>query len=294
MKFGLLGTGFWAREVHGAALVAHPEVELAGVWGRDAARAADLAGSLGTLSYPDIDELLASVDAVAIALPPDVQAELALRAARADCHLLLDKPVSLSVAAADALVAEVRVRGLSSVVFFTSRFQPTTVAALDEVLATGGWLGGRSTFFGSIYGPGSPYAGSAWRREHGGLWDVGPHALSLLLPTLGPVTGVSAAIGPRQTAFVTLRHAEGQVSTLELTLDAALPACRTETVIHGEAGWVTLPGFDGDAIASFGRAVTTLLGSTAAHPLDIQFGRDVVAVLAAAEQSARTGTVVTI
>src|SRR6185369_10319840 len=132
MRFGLLGTGYWAREVHAAALASHPGVDFVGVWGRDPAKAA----ALGVRAYGDIDALLGDVDAVAIALPPDVQADLALRAARAGKHLLLDKPLALTVAAADAIVAEVDARGLASVIFFTSRFQPTTNAVLEQALAT--------------------------------------------------------------------------------------------------------------------------------------------------------------
>ena len=39
MRFGVLGTGFWANEVHAAALAAHPTADLVGVWGRDLAKA---------------------------------------------------------------------------------------------------------------------------------------------------------------------------------------------------------------------------------------------------------------
>ncbi len=285
MRFGLLGTGYWARTVHGAALAAHADVELVGVWGRDPSKAADLAGALAIHPYESIDKLLADVDAVAVALPPDIQAELALRAAEAGRHLLLDKPLALSVEAADAVVAEVEARGLSSVIFFTNRFQPTTVAALENASSTGGWLGGRATFFGSIFAPGSPYADSVWRQQHGGLWDLGPHTLSLLLPVLGPVESVTATAGPRQTTYATLRHESGAVSTMELTLDSALEAARIETVLHGEHGWLTLPSFDGNTLGSYERAISELLASDGSHPLDVHFGREVTAILAAAEAS---------
>jgi predicted dehydrogenase len=291
----LLGTGHWAREVHAACLAVHPEVEFAGVWGRDPRKAAELGHSFGVRAF-ELDELRSSVDAVAIALPPDVQAELAVRAARAGCHLLLDKPLALTVEAADRVVAEVDERGVASVIFFTNRFQPKTVAALEEATAAGAWHGGRSTSFGSIYTGASPYAASVWRREHGGLWDIGPHALSLLCPVLGPVTEVSAISGPRQTAYVTMRHVSGAVSTMELTLDAEPEAVRFETVLHGESGWLTLPGFDGDAKAAFGRAVTELVESVGGqrHPLGVRFGRHVVQILAAAQESARDGRRLTI
>src|SRR5690242_18999223 len=144
MRFGLLGPGYWAREVHAAALAAHPEVDFVGVWGRDPAKAA----TFGVQAFADVDALLSEVDAVAIALPPNIQAELALRVARAGKHLLLDKPLTLTVDAADAIVAEVQARDLASVIFFTSRFQPSTLAVLEQAEATGGWLGGRAVYFG--------------------------------------------------------------------------------------------------------------------------------------------------
>lgn len=296
MRFGLLGTGYWAREVHAAALTAHPEVEFVGVWGRDRAKASGTAAAFGVRPYAEVDELLREVDAVAVALPPDVQAELALHAARAGKHLLLDKPLALTVDAADAIVAEVEANHLASVIFFTQRFQPTTTAVIDQALATKGWLGGRALYFGSIYGDDSPYAQSHWRKVHGGLWDIGPHALSLLLPVLGSVAEVSAMSGPRQTTYLTLRHAGGAVSTMALTLDSAPMAARTEVELHGESGWLPLPGFDGDAVASFTRAISLLLAAAKGerHGLDVHFGRDVVAILAAAEGAAWSGQTVAV
>ncbi|MBB5872837.1 putative dehydrogenase [Allocatelliglobosispora scoriae] len=291
MRFGLLGTGHWARVVHGAALAAHPDVEFAGVWGRNPEKAAALADELGVLAFTEVDELLAEVDAVAVALPPGIQAELATRAAQAGKHLLLDKPLALTVEDADTVVRAVEASGVSSVVFFTNRFRPHIVEVLDQAIATGGWLGGRSTLFGSIYSEGSPYAESAWRKIHGGLWDIGPHALSLFIPVLGKVTSVSAMEGPRQTFYVTLRHDGGAVSTMELTLASAEPAVKFENLFHGESGWLTIGGFESTPVDAYQRAVSELLASVpgGGHPLDVHFGREVVAILAAAEESARTG-----
>ena len=98
MRFGVLGTGFWARVVHAAALAAHPSAELVGVWGRDLAKAKAVGAEFDVPGYGDVDALLADVDAVAVALPPDVQAPLAVRAAEAGKHLLLEKPIALDVA----------------------------------------------------------------------------------------------------------------------------------------------------------------------------------------------------
>ncbi|NEB08709.1 gfo/Idh/MocA family oxidoreductase, partial [Streptomyces coelicoflavus] len=67
----------------------------------------------------------------------------------------------------------------------------------------------------------SPFADSPWRREKGALWDVGPHALSVLLPVLGDARRVAAAApGPGDTVHLVLDHAGGASSTLTLSLTA--------------------------------------------------------------------------
>ena len=90
MRFGVLGTGFWARKVHAAALAAHPDAELVGVWGRDAAKAEAAGAEFEVPGTTDLDGLLGACDAVSIAVPPDVQVPLAIAAAGAGRHLLLE------------------------------------------------------------------------------------------------------------------------------------------------------------------------------------------------------------
>lgn len=292
LRFGLLGTGHWARQTQGAALAAHPEVELVGVWGRDPDKASALAAHLNSHPYTDVDALIADVDAVAIALPPHVQGDLALRAARAGRHLLLDKPVSLALAAADTLVAETESRGLASVVFFTHRFSTNVDGFLRAAVAEGGWHGARATLFASIFQPGNPYGASPWRREKGGLWDVGPHLLSVVLPVLGPVKEVSALTGPKNSTHLLTRHQDGAVGSFSVTLDAAPEAGAFAIDLYGEHGWRSIPGGDRDPVEAFGGAIDRLQAQVAGDQgdsCDLRFGRDVVAVLAAAEESIRSG-----
>jgi predicted dehydrogenase len=47
VRFGLVGSGFWATTLHGPGLIAHPEVELVGAWGRDLRRSSVEAAQLG-------------------------------------------------------------------------------------------------------------------------------------------------------------------------------------------------------------------------------------------------------
>ena len=206
MRFGVLGTGYWAKAVHAAALAGHPSAELVGVWGRDVAKAKAVGAEFDVQGYGDVDELLSQVDAVAIALPPHVQAPMAERVAAAGKHLLLEKPIALDVAAADRVVAAVREAGVASVVFFTFRFQAATSTWLTQAARTQ-LAGGAGSWLSSLAG--TPFAASPWRQEHGALWDIGPHALSELVPALGPVVAVQAGARVRDTVHMVLTHESG-------------------------------------------------------------------------------------
>jgi predicted dehydrogenase len=296
LRFGLLGTGYWAAETQAAGLSGHPDAEFVGVWGRNPDKARALADRYRVRAFPDVDGLIGAVDAVAVALPPDVQSGLAVRAARAGRHLLLDKPVALTVEAADAVVEAVEASGVSSLVFTTNRYRPGVDAFLREAAATGHWFGAEVTIYGANFQPGNPYADSPWRDAHGGLWDVGPHALSVLVPVLGPVVEVTAVAGPYKIHHLLLRHDSGAVSALHLSIHLTPAAVRWETVFFGPGGPATPPAAGIDPVAAFRIAVTRLAGNAAAgltvDPLDVHAGRDAVAVLAAAQRAVSEGRTV--
>ncbi|MFE9206789.1 Gfo/Idh/MocA family protein [Micromonospora sp. NPDC007230] len=296
VRFGLFGTGHWAAETHAAAIDAHPRAELAGVWGRDPAKVAALADRHGVPAFDDVDALLGACDAIAVALPPDIQAEIAVRAATAGRHLLLDKPLALSLAEADRVVAAAQASGVASVVFFTQRFHPNVTGFLAATAAAGGWQHARATMFASIYQPGNPYGNSQWRRDRGALWDIGPHALSLILPVLGRVTRVAAMDGPSGLVHLLLTHDGGATSSLSLTLEAPAEAVTRDFVFFGENGTETVPPGDGSALQAYGTAIDQLLeeveAGTRDHRCDVRFGREVVAVLAAAERARTEGRTV--
>jgi predicted dehydrogenase len=231
---------------------------------------------------------------VAVALPPDVQAELATRAAAAGKHLLLDKPLAFSTEAADALVAAVHDSGVRSVVFFTQRFNSPNAGWLDEVVREGGWFAGQVTHYVNIFGAGSPYADSPWRSTHGALWDIGAHALSILLPVLGPVETVVAQRGPGDAVNVGLQHAGGVASTMALSLTAPEGSLHWEPRFFGAHRTVTMPHSTSSPQQALGSAIDVLVDEAVPHPwrhpCDVRFGRDVVAVLEAAQRFLDTGT----
>jgi predicted dehydrogenase len=294
MRIGLLGTGPWAGIAHAPALRAHPGTEFVGVWGRRPEAAEALAARHGTRAFADPGALIEAVDAVAIALPPAVQAPLATRAARAGKHLLLDKPLALDPAAAREVADAVRAARVASVVFFTARFHPAVEGWLAERAAREDWFTASALWYGSLFGDDSdsPFA-TPWRRDKGALWDVGPHAVSSLLAVLGDVeTGGPgapvAARGPGDTVHLVLRHTGGASSTVSLSLTAPRAAAGSAIEVRGPGGVHRLDVGDGDgAVAAFGRAIDALASAASggpAHPCDAAFGARVTEILAAAAE----------
>jgi predicted dehydrogenase len=287
MRFGLVGTGPWAGMTHGPGLVAADDVELVGVWGRDAGKAKTLGDELGVDAYDDYAALLDRVEAVAFAVPPDVQATMATQAAAVGKHLLLDKPVALTVEDAHELAREAEAEGVTSVVFFTDRFAPPAREWFADVATTGGWRGGWTRMLAALDAPGSPYTQSKWRRQYGGLWDVAPHALSNLTALLGPIESLTAVGGEGDLVHLVLTHEGGATSTASVSLFAPPDGTNFETGIWGEHGSRLRPA---DRIAgkeALAIAATELVAAAESgepHPVDLRFGVRVVELLAEAQR----------
>lgn len=290
MRFGVLGTGFWARTVHAAGLAAHPSAELVGVWGRDLAKANAVGAEFDVPGTADLEALLATCDAVSIAVPPDVQVPLAVRAAEAGKHLLLEKPLALTMADADRVVAAVGAAGVASLVLFTDRFRTATSTWLREA-ARAPLQGGSVSWLGSLAG--SPFDASPWRHEHGALWDIGPHALALLMPALGPVTAVQAGAGRGDTVHLVLHHEGGAASAVTVSSTVTPMSAGVEVFVHGDAGrLVLLPDRESPATDAHAVAVDELTAAAftgGAHPCDAAFARDVTVVLTAAARALASG-----
>ena len=287
MRFGLVGTGPWAARVHGPGLVAGHGLDLVGVWGRDPAKSGALADGLGVAAFGSFDELVEDVDAVAFAVPPDVQAELALQAAAAGRHLLLDKPVATSASAARRLASVAEEQGVASVVFLTDRFS-AEAADWFEALEGGRWRGGSVRWLASLTEPGNPYAESKWRHAKGALWDIGPHALSTLVAGLGPVEEITCVGGARDLVHLVMRHKGGTTSTATLTLFAPAAASDFEVVLWGDDGVSRMPDrAPGSAPAALARAAQALVAFAASgepHSADLRLGVRIVELLEEAQR----------
>jgi predicted dehydrogenase len=286
VRFGLAGTGYWARVAHARALASTPGVELTAVWGRNSNAAAALADEYGAVSHADFDAFLASIDAVAFSLPPDVQSDLATRAAIAGRHLLLEKPVALTTETAETLARAVTAAGVASLVFFTARFQPAIRSWLAEAGSLS-WTGGQVVWLGSAVSGTGPF-NTPWRREKGGLWDLGPHALSVLAAGLGPVATVLADGGQGDVSHLILHHESGATSTVTLTVRAPAGLDRFDLFLWGNGGRSVMPALADDPVVALRVALTELAerarSADRAHPCDVRFGAAVTRVLAEAQR----------
>ncbi len=287
LRFGLVGTGYWARIAHAPALASAEGIELTAVWGRDPQAAAALAKAHGAAGYQDVAAFLAAVDGVAFAVPPDVQAPIAATAARAGKHLLLEKPLATTEAGADDLVEAVTQGQVASVVFFTLRFQTAIRAWLADVTARGGWSGGLAWWFGSSLLESSPF-NTPWRRDKGALWDLAPHLIALLWAALGPVASVTADAGPVDVSHLILHHQGGASSTVYRVAERRRGGRGLRGVLGGSSGRSAAPPAADDPLPPLRTALAELAANIRAgrteHPCDVRFGRDVGHVIVEAQR----------
>ncbi|ADG78724.1 Oxidoreductase domain protein OS=Tsukamurella paurometabola (strain ATCC 8368 / DSM / CCUG 35730/ CIP 100753 / JCM 10117 / KCTC 9821 / NBRC 16120 / NCIMB 702349 / NCTC 13040) OX=521096 GN=Tpau_2113 PE=4 SV=1 [Tsukamurella paurometabola] len=271
LRVGLVGAGPWAQETHAPALAAHPGIDFVGGWARNP----EAAAALFPQSFDSVDALFAAVDAVAFAVPPNVQAPLAVRAAQAGKHVVLDKPIALDVAGAEELAAAVTAADVRSIVAFTRRFAPETrdfvarAAALDAVAVEAQWLSGAALA--------GRFAASAWRQEQGALFDVGPHILDLVDAVAGAVESVAAARydEPSDTWTIQLEHRNGAASTVSLSLRTPAIPTVMRVAAHSGAGVAVLESRDTSAVACFGVLLDEFLESISTgvdHPLGVARG----------------------
>ncbi|MGP3986085.1 Gfo/Idh/MocA family protein [Streptomyces sp. 3N207] len=233
IRVGLVGAGPWARTMHARMLAAGPETELTAVWARRPEAAAQIAVEHGAKTAASFAELLEHCEAVAFAVPPAVQAELAPRAARAGRALLLEKPLGPDLAAARTVADAVAESGVVSQLVLTKRYHPVTrhfLARARELTVTGA----RSCYLHGAF-LGGDHA-TAWRLEHGALLDLGAHLLDLLDLAVGPVTAVRGTGDPRRWTELTCEHENGAVSQASLSGAVALPRARTRVELYGPEG----------------------------------------------------------
>lgn len=279
---GLVGAGPWAGMVHAPALAAGPATRLAGVWARRPEASAELAGKHGAPSFARIEELFDACEAVAFSVPPDVQADLAARAARAGKAVLLEKPLAMDLDGARRVAGAIAEAGVVSQMVFTLRYSRAARDFLARVSDLDPF-GGYGSFVSSVLS-GGPFA-TPWRLEKGALLDLGPHIVDLLDASLGRVAGVRAHGDPLGWLGLTLEHEGGAVSQASVSMAGTgeLPPARVE--VYGRKGHAVLDWsqLGDDAFATMVAEFAAAVRGGRAPALDAAHGLRIQEILASAE-----------
>jgi predicted dehydrogenase len=256
VSIGIVGAGVWAERVHLPSIAAHPDFRIAGVWARRAEQAEKLAKGFDVPAVAELSDLIGRSDVLDFAVPPAVQPELALVAARRDKHLILEKPVGTDLDLLGRLQNEVRRRRLAVSVFVNRFFDPARKATMAELASTP-WTNAHTTWRSSSYLPGNPFA-TPWRDSGAVLFDIGPHAISQLEAILGrTVHGQITTKAPTQVDLE-LHHQGGATSTVHIDVGADVPALEEQLTVHGAEGTVAVPLLALDPKAAFARLLDHL------------------------------------
>lgn len=287
MKVGLVGAGPWASMVHAPVLAAGPETTLAGVWARRPEAAAVIAERHGVPAFDDVDALIEASDAVAFAVPPDVQAELGVRAAAAGKVLLLEKPIAGSLAAAERLAEAAS--GVPTMVVLSWRYAAAVRSFLDEVHTAGRPIGGRALFAsGALLG--GPFA-TPWRLERGPLLDLGPHVLDLLDAALGRISAIEATGDLLGWVALLCEHESGAVSSASLCATTAIQPHRAGVEVFTAERVIEIDcvqAVDASAFATMRAELADLVHTGGTHPsLGVDRGLHLQRLLESAEHQLR-------
>ena len=257
---GLIGAGN-ISDTHARALREVPGVSVAAVFAPTRARAEQLAARHGAAAYDALERFLdhRPLDLVVVGTPSGLHAEHGIAAVRRGLHVLVEKPIDVTAARADSLIAEAARAKVTLGVIFQDRLKPDVQRL--KALVDGGRLGKPILADARVkwYRPPSYYEGSRWRGTRtldggGALMNQGVHTVDLLLWLFGPANRVTArtatalhAIEVEDTAVALIEFANGALGTIEATT-AAFPGYSRRIELTGANGTLILDGDDLSAI----------------------------------------------
>lgn len=254
---GIVGAGMASRP-HALALKALADrVEVRGVYRRDEEKRRAFALEHGFPEAASLEQLLADpeLDAILLLTPPNAREELVAAAARAGKHVLMEKPVERTTAAAERIVALCEIAGIKLGIVFQHRFR-NGAQKLQQLMREGA-LGqpGVVTLSVPWWRPQSYYdqPGRGTMEQDGGgvLITQAIHSLDLMLAIAGPVARVSAMAA---TTALHRMETEDFVGAGLLFANGASGALMATTALY--------PGGTETLVLGCEKATATLAGAT--------------------------------
>ncbi|WP_152365717.1 Gfo/Idh/MocA family protein [Microlunatus speluncae] len=327
---GIIGAGIMGRS-HAASAVGDPRVRLRAVAGVPVGTATELAETYGIERVTDdYTELLADpvIDLVIVATPDHLHAEICLAALRAGKHVLVEKPLTTSLAEADKIIALERESSSTLMVSFNHRWIPAYAQAHAEIVA------------GRIGRPRLAYARKndrihvpttmlSWSERTTCAWFLSSHDMDLVGWFLGErpvrvyanaVSGVlrERGIDTPDAIQAQVTYAGGAVATFEscwIYPDTFPTMTDSFIEVIGERGVIQLPRVDdqlqlattetyeyprmsigvdlhgrrGGAVTAAQQHLVDCILAGRAPLVDPQSSRDVIALLEALHRSLETG-----
>jgi UDP-N-acetyl-2-amino-2-deoxyglucuronate dehydrogenase len=256
LRFGIIGCGS-IGPTHAAALSRINDAELIAVADLDAERAQSMATkfSVGRV-YESDRELLSDpeIDIVSICTPSGMHADHAITAMQAGKHVIVEKPMDITLKAADRMIAAERKFGRKLTIISQHRFDPATIQVKELIesgklgkiiladMAVKWWRDQRYYDSGDWRG--------TWKLDGGGaLMNQGVHTVDLLQWLAGGVSSVFAhtrtacheRIEVEDIAVAALTFENGAIGTLTATT-AAYKGFPVRIELHGTEGSAVIEG----------------------------------------------------
>lgn len=250
--------------VHARLIQSLPQATLGAIVDDDESRASALAEQYGVPWFTSAEQayLEAKIDLASVCTPSALHADVAITAMRCGLDVIIEKPIDITVEAADRIREVELDSGRTVSVISQRRFQPAASfirTAIDRGLlgrVTSGIV--ESAFFRSQ----EYYDSGGWRGTlaidgGGALMNQGIHALDLLLWMLGEPVSVSARTGRlaheridvEDVAGATIEFESGAIGML-LASTAAYPGRPVRLAVHGDAGTAVMENDELDYFSS--------------------------------------------
>lgn len=257
LTFAIVGAGN-IGQIHAQAIQAIPVAELFGIYDNQAARAQDLAARFATRPIESVDALLnhPEIDVISVCTPSGYHAEIAIPAAEHNKHILVEKPIEITLEKIDQIIAASQKTGVTLAGVFPSRFKTGSRHAFQAI--KDGRLGKLVLLQGNIkwHRPEDYYRGT-WRGTlavdgGGALINQSIHTIDLFQWFGGPIKSIFGKID-------TLRHeieAEDTASALVEFENGAQGVIQGATSCWpGDLARIEIHGTKGTIILEEGRII---------------------------------------